>query len=45
MGILNIVSMLSSFQFKNSVSFPLSFAARTPKGKSSILWLKHIVEL
>ncbi len=27
------------------VSFPLSFAARIPKGRSSILWLKHSVEL
>ena len=45
LGIFTVVSISFHFQFAVSLSFPLSFAARTPKGRSSILWLKHSVEL
>lgn len=45
LGIFIVVSISFHFQFAVSLSFPLSFAARTPKGRSSILWLKHSVEL
>lgn len=43
LGTFTVVSIL--FQFIVFMSFPLSFAARTPKGKSRILWLKQNAEL
>ena len=45
LGTLIVVVMSAVFQLRISESFTLSLAARIPNGRSSILWLKHSVEL